>query len=210
MISMVNMFTNPTFVNIAQNTKAAMTIETGLKATGRPAFILIDKNISDDTKKYAATKEFLYQITCLAVYLGLVLPVFRKAGFQTFKKIFQKDGKCINGFEHFNGLDDFMSFQKIKGMSKEQRLSEYNKLKDKVKFTDAIKNKLTSGDKVKDADYHIVKGADEINSIIGSVAGLAILAPQVSHVTIHPIMRFLGMEKSDKHENQEHKIDKQA
>lgn len=208
MISMVNIFTNPTFVNIAQNTKTAMTIETGLKATGRPTFILIDKNISDDTKKYAATKEFLYQVTCLAVYLGLVLPVFRKAGFQAFKKIFQKDGKCINGFEHFNGLDDFMAFQKIKGMSKDQRIGELNKLKDKVKFTDEIKVKLSNGDKVKDADYHMVKGADEINSIIGSVAGLAILAPQVSHVTIHPIMRFLGMEKTNKHEAAEGKLDK--
>ena len=210
MISMVNIFTNPTFVNIAQNTKMAMTIETGLKATGRPAFILMDKNISDDTKKYAATKELLYQLTCLAVYLALVLPVFRKAGFQAFKKIFQKDGKCYNGFEHFNGLDDFQAFQKLRNMSKEKRVEELNKLGDKVKFTDEIKNILTNTTKIGEKTYCMVKGADEINSIVGSVAGLAILAPQVSHVTIHPIMRFLGMEKKSESSEPPKNIDTKA
>ena len=210
MISMVNVFTNPTFVNIAQNTKMAMTIETGLKATGRPAFILIDDKISDDTKKYAATKEFLYQLTCLAVYAGVVLPIFRKAGFKMFKKAFDKKGKLAHGFDKFNGLDDFMAYQKLKGLSKEQRIQEVQKLDGKVKFTDVIKQTLMNADKIKKGNYHMVKGADEMNSIIGSVVGLAILAPQVSHVTIHPIMKFLGMEKSSNHSDDDKKIDTKA
>ena len=73
--SISNVLTNNTFVNIAQSTKAAMSIETGLKATGRPAFILMDKNITPETKKYAAVKELIYQLTCLAVYTGITTPI---------------------------------------------------------------------------------------------------------------------------------------
>ena len=40
-----NFLNNPTMVSVAQNTKAAVTIETGLKAAGRPAFTLMDKNV---------------------------------------------------------------------------------------------------------------------------------------------------------------------
>ena len=209
MISLTSVFTNPTFVNIAQNTKAAMSIETGLKATGRPTFILIDKNISSDTKKYAATKEFLYQVICLGVYLGLVLPVFRKCGFQVFKKIFSKNGNAYNGFEAFNGLNDFMSFQKLRNLSQNERIDALNKLNDKVNFTEQAKEILINNKKINDTKFAIVKGADEINSIIGSVAGLAILAPQVSHVTIHPIMKFLGMEKENDKKTSE-KLDTKA
>ena len=199
MISMANIFT-----------KAAMSIETGLKATGRPTFILLDNNISTDTKKYAATKEFLYQIICLGVYLGLVLPVFRKCGFQAFKKIFSKNGRAYNGFESFNGLNDFMSFQKIRNLSQEERVAALNKFKDKVNFTDKVKNLLTNTKKISEKRYAMVKGADEINSIVGSVAGLAILAPQVSHVTIHPIMKFLGMQKDDHKKAESQKVDTKA
>ena len=51
--------TNPTLVDIAQNTNASVTSETVLKSVGRPGFILIDKDIDPATKKYAAAKEFL-------------------------------------------------------------------------------------------------------------------------------------------------------
>ena len=57
--------TNPTLVDIAQNTNAQVACETTLKAIGRPGFILIDNDIDSSTKKYAAAKEFLYQATCL-------------------------------------------------------------------------------------------------------------------------------------------------
>lgn len=193
--SISNVLTNNTFVNIAQSTKAAMSIETGLKATGRPAFILMDKNISSETKKYAATKEFLYQVTCLGVYMGLVLPVFRKCGFKAFKNIF----KNKHGYNRFNNLDEFTNFQKLKGMPLAERAAEIKKLEDKAGegkkvFSDIIYNELKK-DKTSSNTYTIIKGADELSSICGSVAGLAILAPQVSHVTIHPIMKFLGMDK---------------
>lgn len=204
-----NILTNPTLVNIAQSTRTAMSIETGLKATGRPAFILMDKKISDDTKKYAATKEFLYQLTCLAVYMGLVLPVFRKCGFQVFKKYIFKDQHC---FDKFRNLDEFSMFKKLKDLPLEERKQELQKLKDKNPnksiFTEDIENILAQ-ERISKRDYHMVKGADELSSIVGSVVGLAILAPQVSHVTIHPILKLLHMDKKQA-QKEENNIDELA
>ena len=37
--------TNPAIYNITQTTQAQVAIETGLKAVGRPGFILLDKKI---------------------------------------------------------------------------------------------------------------------------------------------------------------------
>jgi len=203
-----NILTNNTLVNIAQSTRTAMSIETGLKATGRPAFILMDNKISDDTKKYAATKEFLYQLTCLAVYMGLVLPVFRKCGFQFFKNVVFKDA---HGFSKFNNLNEYSNYKKIKGLELKDRAQEIQKLEknNKKPFTDEIKQELLNN-KVTKVGYHIVKGADELSSIIGSVAGLAILAPQVSHVTIHPILKLLNMDNSNKQQEKPEIINTKA
>lgn len=191
--------TNNTLVNIAQSTRTAMSVETCLKATGRPAFILMDNKISEDTKKYAATKELLYQLTCLAVYIGLVLPVFRKCGFQFFKKVIFKDN---HGFGKFNNLNEFSRYKKIKELPINERLAEIQKHEKggKKAFADEIRTELLRNRNQKPT-YHIVKGADELSSITGSVVGLAILAPQVSHITIHPIMKFLGMDKKQSEQN---------
>ena len=43
--------------------------------------------------------------------------------------------------------------------------------------------------------FNKIKGSIELGSLIGSVLGLAILAPQVSHAFIHPALRMLGLEK---------------
>lgn len=51
--------------NITSSTNSQVMLETTLKAIGRPGFILIDNEINEDTKRYAAAKEFLYQATCL-------------------------------------------------------------------------------------------------------------------------------------------------
>ncbi len=49
-------------------------------------------------------------------------------------------------------------------------------------------------------NYSHIKGAIELGSTIGSVLGLAILAPQVSHAFIHPALKFLGMEEKKPNE----------
>ena len=81
-----SILTNSQLANIAQNTTQSVAIETTLKSIGRPGFILIDKDIDADTKQYAAAKEFLYQATCLAVYMALIVPIFKKGGFKIAKE----------------------------------------------------------------------------------------------------------------------------
>ena len=40
-----------------------------------------------------------------------------------------------------------------------------------------------------------MKGVIEFGNIVGSVLGLAIFAPEVSHMIVHPTMKMLGMDK---------------
>lgn len=85
-----NFLNSPAMIATAQNTKAAVTIETGLKAAGRPAFTMMDKNVDEKTRRYSAAKELLYQSLCLGIYLALIIPVFQKRNFRDFQKDFQK------------------------------------------------------------------------------------------------------------------------
>ena len=39
--------------------------------------------------------------------------------------------------------------------------------------------------------YNIAKGAIEFGNIIGSVLGLAIFAPYVSHLVVHPVLKAI-------------------
>lgn len=95
MISVISkVITNPTLVSVAQNTNASVASETVLKSVGRPGFILIDNDIDPATKKYAAAKEFLYQATCLAIYMALVGPVF-KTGHSKLQRNISIKGKKV-------------------------------------------------------------------------------------------------------------------
>ena len=91
---------NSTFANITQNTVSSVCIETTLKSIGRPGFILIDNDIDLETKKYAATKEFFYQLICLAVYLAVIPPVFKAGSFKLGKKMFAKEHPEFNKFKN--------------------------------------------------------------------------------------------------------------
>ncbi len=201
MIGAVKSFlTSSQLANIAQNTTQSVAIETTLKSIGRPGFILIDNDIDSDTKQYAAAKEFLYQATCLAVYMALIVPVFKKGGFKLAKKYIFKD---TEGFQHFKDVKEYMHYRKLadnpsvnnrlKTLEKE-RLTDKTKIKDK--YNDTLQAELA---KEKPDKFAYVKGAVELSNIIGSVLGLAVLAPQVSHAFIHPALRFLGLEHKEEH-----------
>lgn len=189
---------NSTLANIAQNTSASVGIETTLKSIGRPGFILIDKDIDPDTKQYAAAKEFLYQATCLLIYLFAIVPIFKNGGFKLAKNTIFKNK---NGFEHFNSVKEYTHYRKLAdNPSITNRLATLNKeLADKTpvkdKYNQTLLNELKKQDPEKFAD---VKGAIELSNLIGSVLGLAIIAPQASHAFIHPALRFLGLESKDK------------
>ena len=92
MISAIqNFITSPAIFNATQSTVTQVTTETCLKAVGRPTFILTDKQIDPQTKKFSATKEFLYQITCLAIYLAAITPICKKGAFALAKKAYKNE-----------------------------------------------------------------------------------------------------------------------
>ena len=192
MISAISkIITNPTLVNIAQNTNASVASETVLKSIGRPGFILIDNDIDSATKKYAAAKEFLYQATCLAIYMAIVGPVFKSGAFKIAKNYIYKGSE---GFSKFKGLKEYLAYHKLADKSLTNRAASLSKDHSIFKFDhDGLREALLT-QKAPDKYPHI-KGAVELGSTVGSVLGLAILAPQVSHAFIHPALRFLGLEK---------------
>ncbi len=206
-----SILTSSNLANIAQNTTQSVAIETTLKSIGRPGFILIDKDIDSDTKQYAAAKEFLYQATCLAVYMALIVPIFKKGGFKLAKEKIYKNSQ---GFEHFKNVKEYMHYKKLA-----DNPSINNRLKtlDKELIVDGIKVKDKYNDtliaelhKEKPETFKDVKGAIELSNIIGSVLGLAILAPQVSHAFIHPALRFIGLEEKKPKQGAQKNLDTKA
>lgn len=197
MISAISkVITNPTLASVAQNTNASVASETVLKSVGRPGFILIDNDIDPATKKYAAAKEFLYQATCLAIYMALVGPVFKNGAFKIAKKYIYKGEE---GFNKFHSMKEYLAYHKLADKSQTNRVASLSKDHSQFKFDhdklreDLINNKTPE-------KYSHIKGAIELGSTIGSVLGLAILAPQVSHAFIHPALKFLGMEEKKPNE----------
>ena len=193
-----NFLTSPALSSISQSTSASVSIETSLKAIGRPSFILADKKIEPETKRYAATKEFLYQAICLATYMAIVIPVFKNGGFKLAKNHLFKNEKA---FEQFNSAGQYLDYKKLASMSKADRTATLAKDKYKNKFSDVLQKELKNNDKPE--QFNIVKGAIELGNIVGSVLGLAIFAPQVSHWVIHPALKLLGLEEKARKEGGE-------
>jgi hypothetical protein len=193
---------SPTLVNIAQNSDASVICKTTVNAIGRPGFILIDSNIDDETKKFAATKEFLYQATCLGVYMALIVPIFKKGGFKLAKeKIF----KNTEGFQHFKNFKEYNHYRKLASNANvnnrlktlEKEIAEKN-CQVKEMYNDTL---LAELHKEQPNLFNSVKGSIDLSNIVGSVVGLAIVAPQVSQALIHPVLRFCGLEKKDENKN---------
>lgn len=224
---LINAITSNTFQTIAQNTDACVKIETGLKAVGRPAFTLMDKNTDKDTRQYAAAKELLYQLLCFGIYVAVIPPIFKNGGFKLAQKLF-KNEKLPN----FKNAKQMLAYHRLAHMEPAERILEKNK-KYLDLITDDLKNPLDNnaklktylvGDKTKNIKplrkgtlkikgrmFELAKGSIEFSSIIGSVVGLTILAPELSHLILHPIMKVLHLEKPvTKQETTQTSIDKKA
>ena len=198
-----NFLTSSTLSTISQSTTASVSLETGMKAAGRPAFILIDNKIDRKTKQYAAMKEFLYQATCLATYMAIVIPIFKKGSFKLAKNHILKNEKA---FQHFDNADQYLKYNKLASMSKTDRTATLAKDKYKNMFSETLQKELKN--KEEPDQFHVVKGAIEFGNIVGSVLGLAIFAPQVSHMIVHPTLKFFGFEREE--EKNKQKIDTKA
>lgn len=197
--------TSNSFQTLAQNTDACVKIETGLKAIGRPAFTLADKNTDKETRKYAATKEFLYQILCLGIYMAIIPPIFKNAGFKAFQWL----SKGQN-FPAFKNAKQVLAYNRLARMHSAERTLPKNKkfldlIDDKlidpltnVKLLDYLKEKPHGTLKNSGKYFDETKGAIELSSIVGSVIGLTILAPELSHLILHPVMKAVGLEHKEK------------
>ena len=182
--------TNPKFAEFARNTVCAISVETTLKATGRPAFIYYDKHANKQSKKYAATKEFLYQSFCLGLYLSLINK-FKNKTYKILSKHFADKNP-----EDKRKLELYDNFQ---AKIKEAKDKEAKALLEK-QF-----NRLLHTNK----DYHFGKGVKELSSIISTVVILALCAPISSQIILHPVMDLI-FKKPSKNQKQQNNIKTEA
>lgn len=200
-----NFLTSSALSSISQSTTGSVSLETGMKALGRPAFILVDNKIDQQTKRYAAMKEFLYQATCLATYMAIVIPIFKNGSFKLAKNKIFKDDKA---FSHFDSASQYLKYNKLAKMSQKNRTATLDKEHYQNIFSKELQNELKN--KEKPEQFHIVKGAIEFGNIVGSVLGLAIFAPQVSHLIVHPALKFFGFEKEKPEQGTSKPVDVKA
>lgn len=186
---------NPKFVNFANNTKYTVSAESIFKATGRPAAIMLDNHVDKDTRKYAATKEGLYQALCLGIYLTMIPFVFQKYGFKLAQKILKGD----SSLPAFKNAAEYLNYAKLAKMDIKDRKGHklLAKISDTLKSSPeenlTLKEHLLS-DK-KPPEFPTAKGAIELSNLVGTVIGLAWIASELSNYILHPIMRGLGFEK---------------
>ena len=177
LIKLRKILTKPKIVAFAQDTVCAIAVETTLKATGRPAFIYFDKNANEQSKKYAATKEFLYQSFCLGLYLGFIKPV-RARVYNMMSK-----WQAAKSPENKRKIDLYDNYQ-------EQIKNASDKIqKDKLerRFTHLLHT---------NKDYRFGKGLKELSSIGATVFILALCAPILSQMILHPVMDLLFKKKN--------------
>ena len=244
----VHLISKNGFQNLIQNTTAQVSIETGLKAVGRPAFTLADTHVDKETRKYSAFKELLYQLLCLGIYLAVIPVTFKKGGFAVFKKLCNKLSQhpeflksmtktdTLQGIEKcsidiFKNEKALVALHKMSHLSAAKRQDKANDLAQKLLKTieantnwELVKKEYGSKEKFMEnmlnkeresrffRQFFIGKGGIEMSSIVGSVVGLTILAPELSHLILHPIMKALNLEASHKanSETKPQNIDKQA
>lgn len=149
---------------------------TVLKAVARPAFIMSDQKSDKNSKRYTATKEFLYQLLCLGLTFAMVLPAQ--------KLMFKYSKKYIKGIKELKNIKSYADFKLIN--------KDLDELTKEAKATLKTKKELTVNAK---KQLKLVKGADELGSFVTSIVGLTIIAPLLSHEILHPIMHAIGMDK---------------
>ncbi len=196
-----NILTSPALYEFSKTAQAQVGVATGLKAIGRPGFIILDNKIDPQTKKYSAMKEFLYQATCLAMAL-FVVANFKKHSISIGKHIFKNE----QVFKAFKNYGDFANYIKLSDTEKAEKLAQINKT---AKAAAEKAGKIHEEFKIENINEDLAKGMKEVSSIAGSMLGLSIAAPLISRPFIRPVLKALGI-NNEKPQNKEEKLDVKA
>lgn len=181
-----NIISSPTFYNMTQSTAAQMGIKTSLNSIGRPGFILMDNTIDSHTKKFSATKEFLYQIISLGLYMGIIIPVIKNGSYKLAKKYYKEEAV----FKAFKNPSEFRSFKKLG--TEGEKIAKLKELSEQSKNGDVFTRENISQD-----SEDLANGVVETSSLFGTILGLAVVAPLAASKLIHPIMGVLGFTKEE-------------
>lgn len=194
----------------AKATAVTVYLMTAVKATVRPAFNLADKKSDEQTRKFSAMNEFLYQIVCLGLAAGMI-PFFEYGGFKMAEKSLAKLSKNLKNIGDVEGLEKLAKIEGI-GISGSKKVAEFKKLHLKNSFDEAHVAKINN---LKEAESkgnlnesgkntllaekaeHLVNGGIEAGSLLGTIIGLTIAAPWIGHQILHPVMHAIGMDKKD-------------
>ncbi len=182
MAGIQSIIANQSFFQATQGTAAQMGIKTGLNAVARPGAILLDNDIDQHTKKFSASKEFLYQAISLAMYMLVIIPIFKNGAYKLAKNKFKDEAV----FKAFDTPDKFKAFYKLEEADKVKKLKELSKNGD----TFSRKN-------ITEQSEHLANGVIETSSLIGTVLGLAVVAPLTATKAIHPILKAVGIVKDE-------------
>lgn len=212
----ISSLSNINYAKLAKSTAVTVYLMTGVKAIARPMFNLADKKSDQDSRKYSAMNEFLYQVICLGFAFAMI-PLFEHGGFKLAEKrlgkiLGNKNITKIDQIDGFRKLTDITGFN-IKGSKK---ISKFKELHLNHSFDEAHVNKITLAKDAKKAGKltaidekvlqaekaeHFINGGIEAGSLLGSIIGLTILAPKIGHEILHPIMHAIGMDKKHNKDN---------
>ena len=162
---------------------------------------MMDHNVDDKTRKYAATKEGLYQALCLGIYLTMIPLIFQKYGFKIAQKILKGD----KDLPAFKNAAEYLNYAKLAKMEKKDRQGHklLSKISDTLKSSEddklTLKEHLLKDDKP--PEFPAAKGAIELSNLTGTVIGLAWIASELSNYILHPLMRGLGFETKPANNN---------
>lgn len=176
-MSVSNLLRDKSVASFTKGVAGAVYMTTAIKAIGRPAFIYADKNSDQETKKYTAGKEFLYQILCLGLTFAMILPA-QRLGFKMAKK-HMKDIKELEGIK---------SFKEFETVTK-----DLNELSAEAKTI--LGGGVETLSKESKSALKLVKGGGELGSFVASILGLTLVAPLISHKILHPVMKWVGLDK---------------
>lgn len=211
-MSIVNRLSADKFATFAKGAGGAVITMTVIKAVGRPAFTLVDKNSTPEKKKYSATNEFLYQLICLGLALSFI-PLFSKLGFKLTEKYVKTNPKAKELLEaverQINQKEIVLdkNNKKVKGKINlfkhltDDTLNAYNENKAIISSNEKTIVEKENAEKVlKELEPTAIainkgKGGAELGSLVGSIVGLTIIAPSLGHQILHPIMKAIGMGK---------------